>query len=463
MKRIYILLITAVTFLSSCSKEPNLVEDPFVVAFKHKSGKLLSVTSEGKKINLVYSEPAKVSGSIKIKITTKNANYGSDFITVPQAINNEITLPVLQGKTENSFELKELNNAFTDVMQITFTIVEIAIENSNIQGNTSAIFNDAPFLGGSFEPLVGGANQPNQVYIDLSSNKETVAKRDTWDLGFYSGKQFRVVINGSLYMATKALNTTDINSVTSASVSRLKSEVAVGTFKGSNANYIDAPNGNILETAIDELSNNNATSKVYLLNLGYKVSTSKPNTGSVAIAGDFRGWKKIRILKHKNGYKLQYANLDNTSYKEVLISKKTPYNFTFFSFNKEKEVMVEPPKNQWDICFTVFTNVLGKNGSYGFSDYVTHNRKGKVTAYKLKNYKISYNNFSKEHINESLLKENQKIIGSSWRNVFSKSVFNNVFYVLKDSDNNFYKIKFLALLNKKGERGYPKFEYKRLN
>ncbi|RYF54563.1 MAG: hypothetical protein EOO39_39185, partial [Cytophagaceae bacterium] len=36
------------------------------------------------------------------------------------------------------------------------------------------------------------------------------------------------------------------------------------------------------------------------------------------------------------------------------------------------------------------------------------------------------------------------------------------FYVLKDLDGNYYKIRMLGFLNPSGMRGYPKFEYKLL-
>ena len=91
-------------------------------------------------------------------------------------------------------------------------------------------------------------NNNQLTSIDLSSNKETLIRRNAWDLGFYAGDEFRVAINGSLYMATSALETTDINTVNSATVSSLKSMVAVGTFNPDNKAYVDAVNGNILET-----------------------------------------------------------------------------------------------------------------------------------------------------------------------------------------------------------------------
>lgn len=458
MKKLQLILLFSIAIFSSCSNDPVFLQDPFVVAFKKTSSRILDIDNK-KDIELIYSENAFEESTVTIKITTENTIYGRDFVTIPEAVNNEITLPIAIDEAENKFEIIELNDSFTDIMKITFSIIAINVENANIQGNITHELSDSAYLGGTFSPTVGGPNQPNQVYVDLSSNKETVVNRASWDLGFYSGNEFRVTLNGSLYMATSALTTTDINSINSSNVASLKPIVAVGTFDPENEVYIDAPDGNILKTAIDEIYEDDSQNPVYLLNLGLEVGTTQPTTGSVAIAGDVRGWKKIRILRNGDGYTLQYADLDATTYNEVSISKETDFNFTFFSFNTDETVTVEPQKEQWDICFTVFTNIIDGAGSYGFSDFVIHNRKAGVTSYQLIDNSISYQNFSLTDIDDSLLQESQIVIGSNWRNVFDGIANTNTYYILKDIHQNYYKIQFLDLVNENGVRGYPRFEY----
>ena len=458
MKKLQIILLFSIAILTSCSKDALFIEDPFVVAFQETSGKLLDIDTQ-KDIKLIYSETAYEQSIVKIRITTENVLYGRDFITIPAAEGNELSVPININEIENKFQIVELNNSFTDVMKITFSISSIEQDNANIQGNVSHELSDSAYLGGVFYPTIGGPNEPNQVYVDLSSNKETVVRRDVWDLGFYGGEEFRVTINGSLYMAVSALTNTDINSVNSLSVATLQPLVAVGTFDPENKVYVDGPNGNILETAISEISENDFKNPVYLLNLGVEIGTTQPNTGSVAIAGESRGWKKIRILRDGNGYILQYADLDATTYNEISISKDADFNFSFFSFKTNKIVNVEPPKLQWDISFTVFTNIIAQAGSYGFSDFSLHNRKGGVTSYSLVDNTISYKNFTATNVNETLFQESQIVIGSSWRNVFDRTANSNIYYVLKDANNNYFKIRFLDLTNENGERGFPRFEY----
>ena len=460
--KLSVLIFALLTFiLNSCSEDNLLESDPFVVAFESLSKSLITI-DDGAAITLVYSEAAIENGSINIQITPHSAIYGYDFITVPEAINNGVTLPISNGESKNEIVFKKLNSSLDETTKIEFKVKTIAYSNSNIQGNSIFIINASAALGGTIYPEIGGPNEENQVFIDLSSENSALVKRDSWDLGFCNGDAFRVAINGSVYMAAKALVKTNIDTVTENDVIDIKSQVAVGTFNPENEAYIDAPNGNILETAIKEVSENNNKNPVYLINLGYEVGTTTPTVGDAAIAGNARGWKKIRILRDVNNYILQYANLNDTSHEEITISKNEDYNFNHFSFYTNTLVDVEPKKEKWDISFTVFTNIIEGAGSYGFSDYVTHNSKNNTLAYQVETKDLAYDTFSLTDVNTANFSEDQTIIGSNWRDVFSRSVFSDRFYILKDSNENIYKIKFLAMTNDNGERGYPKFEYKLL-
>lgn len=445
----------------SCSDDDSIAEDPFVVAFEFSSINLLQMEDEDT-VGLVYSKSSTSYGEVGISYTSSDLVYGVDFITIPEAINNELRLPINSSNLSNSFTFKRLSNNFDENTEIEFIITDLDILYSSVQGNTVVVLNSNASLGGSLEPEIGGPNEGNQVFIDLSSDTATSIQRDSWDLGFYGGDNFRVGLNSSIYMAAAQLNFTDIDGVTQNDVSSLQSQVAVGTFNPDNEAYIDAPNGNILETAIAEVSEIDNENKVYLVNLGYAIGTTTPTTGSVAIAGDHRGWKKIRILKSGEDYLLQYADIDATTHQEVTISKDSNYNFSFFSFNTNTTVSVEPEKDKWDISFTVFTNVIEGAGSYGYSDFVTHNRKGSVTAYMVETATSSYEAYALSNVDYALLTENQTVIGGNWRDVFSGAPFSDRFFVLEDPNGNLYKLKFLALTNNNGERGYPNFEYELL-
>ena len=334
---------------------------------------------------------------------------------------------------------------------------------------------EIPSVGAVVQPTVGGANQPNQVYLDLSSEEFTAVNRASWDFGFSTGADFRVVINGSLKMAVKKLETSDI---TLTQVSDDEVAVGAGTNPSSNG-YCDNPtgilagNGNGIGTAIAEISANDADNKVYLVNLGFAVSTTTPTVGSVSIDGDARGWKKVRILRNGNGYKIQYADLSSATFQEKTISKNDDYNFTFFSLTTGTTVQVEPKKDKWDLNFTTFTNYVnfGTEVTYGYSDFIVSNMKGGTKVYQvLVADGGTYENFTLANVvenNFTVSATDQRIIGSNWRNGGGPSSLPSVrtdrFYVIKDVVGNYYKIRFLAMTNDAGVRGNPVVEYAILN
>lgn len=230
-------------------------------------------------------------------------------------------------------------------MKKTFLILALALAtlsscSNDDEGNKPEI----PSLGAILQPAVGGPNQPNQVYVDLSTSKTDAIPRGSWDFGFSTGAEYRVILNGALKMAVKKLETTDITLPQTADAT-----VAVGggTILASNG-FVDNPTG-VLEgagagvgTAIAAVAANDAENKVYLVNLGFAVSTATAGVGSVSLDGEARGWKKIRILRSGNGYKIQYADLSATTFTEKTIAKDSNFNFAFFSLSEGKTVTVEP-------------------------------------------------------------------------------------------------------------------------
>lgn len=332
---------------------------------------------------------------------------------------------------------------------------------------------EVPSVGATLSASVGGPNQPNQLYLDLSAGESKSVNRATWDFGFSSSTDFRVIINGSVKMAVKKLETSDI---TLPQVIDIKVVAGGGETAASNG-YVDNPTGVLagagagVGTAIAEISVTDAENKVYLVNLGFAVSSAKPAVGGVEVDGAARGWKKVRILRSGNGYKIQYADLDSKTFTEKIVAKDADFNFSFFSLTSGNTVSVEPAKVKWDLNFTVFTNYLNMgNGdvTYGYSDFITSNSKGGTQVYQvLVSAGGSYADFTKAKVVEDSFKASltdQRMIGANWRNGGGQngslpSIRTDRFYVVKDAAGNYYKVKFLTMTNDAGERGYVTLEY----
>ena len=339
-----------------------------------------------------------------------------------------------------------------------------------------------PSEGVSVNPFVNGSAQPNQVWIDLSDiadgqtgqPRQTTNNRTDWDLAFYSGNEFKVVLNTSIMMAAgKIPNVTDIENVKESDVASMKDEVQVANFNPDNVNYIDDVKGNFptSPTAIEEIKANASENAVYLVNLGKEIYTGTIATGSTITGGDDRGWMKVQIVRQGDGYKVRYGQLNATGagIKTVEVKKNKAYNYTFFNLKQDKEVLIQPEKNKWDICFTVFTNIIPSVGSYINADFVTTNNVGNVGAYEVKVAATSmvdtFNKFKKENVDDSKFVYNdQRVIGGNWREVGPEGskVKGDIFYVIKDPAGAYYKIRFVKIVNDKGERGHPTFMYKAL-
>lgn len=337
----------------------------------------------------------------------------------------------------------------------------------------------APVDGASVNVSVGGATQPNQVWFDLSENKKVLTKRTDWDLAFYSGAGFKVILNSSIMMgAAKIPNATNIDAVTSASVATLQTQVQVANFNPANEIYIDDVKGDFPSgyTAIEEVKSLEADNGIYLVNMGKDVYQGTVAVGAVTYSGASRGWMKVQVARTADGYKLKYAEIGATSHKEIIIAKNTSYNYNFVSLKNDKEVFIQPEKKKWDLCFTVFTNTIQGAGSYAYADFVNNNNVGGVGAYEVvvtapATGVDAYNNFKASDINQSKFVFNdQRIIGSNWRGTANgPEVYGDRFYVIKDSDGYYFKLRFTRLTKantdnegQAGERGFPSFEYKPL-
>lgn len=332
----------------------------------------------------------------------------------------------------------------------------------------------APSDGARVDPNVGGATQPNQVWFDFGTDTEILTKRTDWDLALYSGNEFKVVLNSSIMMAAgKIPNATNIDLVTEASVTALQTQVQVANFNPANVAFIDDVKGDFPagSTAIEEIKASESENAVYLVNMGKEIYSGTVPTGSVATGADDRGWMKVQIVRAGNGYKVKYANLNDTQHKELTVTKNSSYNFNFVSLKKNSEVTIQPEKKKWDICFTVFTNTIIGAGSYIYADFVTTNNVGGAAVYEIIVPSTSsgveaFTNFKTSDIDQSkFIHNDQRIIGANWRNpvgVNGLEVYGDRFYIIKDAEGFYFKLRFTRLTNTAGERGRPQFEYKPL-
>ena len=458
-------LILALSFIvmafTACENDDNDNETANGIAFSEPS---LNLEVDQTPIQIKFSTPTTTAGTLTLSYKDNAVVYGTDYTTNPVAEAGAIVVPFTKGATTVEFKFNKIVNAIEgEVKNVVFTIVNVSID-ATISGNkTSQVnFNQTASLGTALAAQVGGPSQPNQVYVDLSSGKMMQVSRLSWDLGFYAGSEFRVALNSSVKMSAKKLETINIDEVQAEDPSMI-----IGQGSGI-ASQVDGPTGNILETAISEVDANDANNKVYLINMGSNPGTTPAVGSESAASGSSRGWKKIRVLKSGNDYKIQFADIASTTHQEVIVSKNAAYNFTFFSLTTNNVVNVEPVKAQWDLNFTTFTNILGGTIPYFYPDYIVNNVKGGAKTYQVLTSEFTYDNFTLANVDNTKLTDDQRNIGSNWRStsvtvdgipVAQFVLKTDRFFVVKDVAGNIYKLKFTGGANEAGERGFPKFQY----
>lgn len=314
-----------------------------------------------------------------------------------------------------------------------------------------------PSSGGSTLQLNGliateaGGSAGNTVFVDLSADKQNSVARNSWDLGFYGGADYRIIINNTTSATAKVLTKNDLTQVGAADTVGLN-KLALG-FDATAFLLVDNIRGVLTQTVIPATALNDADNKVVIIN---------PGTGGSVAARD---WYKIRILRTAAGYKLQYARLAATTFSSVDIAKDDSYNFKYISLENGAAVAAEPAKDLWDFkwSYMMYETSIGTDMiPYPFSDLIMINQMAGVTAAEVLTGTVSYDNYSQVNVATTTFSNATDVIGSRWRSTSpATGAKTDRFYVIKDVLGNTYKIKFLAMgAGDGGTRGKPQFEYK---
>lgn len=314
-----------------------------------------------------------------------------------------------------------------------------------------------PNESGLIEVNGGGATYPNSVFISLRSGLQTAVPRQSWDLAFSTGSDFKVLINGTTGAMASATAKTDINAVgaTEIAAATASGELVMGFTNPAGILHVDDAANPLSKPVIAAVSATEANNVVYLFSRGASGVDAKP-------------LKKIRVIRNGQGYTLQHANADATTFTSLNISKNADDNFVYVNF-ESGIVEVEPAKKDWDIQWTAGTASTpypqATNGTlaYFYQDLVYHNIYGSTSAVSVLEATVPYADFDEaDAASLTFSTDNRLTIGSSWRAgggpTSAPVVKTDVYYVVKDSDSNIYKVRFLSL-TKDGERGKPSFEY----
>ncbi|MBN8653269.1 MAG: hypothetical protein J0L67_17705 [Cytophagales bacterium] len=462
--------IGGLVIFSSCKEDPELPDN--LAAFETDQ---LGISPEESELEIVVrlSREVTEAGELVLSVEENGLVYGTTYTTDPVVEANLITIPVAAGSSQVSFTVSKVATVGYDGSEsLVFAIVEVPEALViGTQAQLTLSFGEILATAGQMEINGGGATYGNKVFIDLSRNRQTAIARTSWDLGFYAGDDFRVILNSSNGMLAYQLNKTDLTTVTNTDTAVLRNRLSMDAvfaalnnspipdWTAQSSSWIDDPAGDLTKTAIAEVSATAAENKVYIINRGNGVGSPTPALG----------WKKIRVIRNANGYTLQHADINATTFSEIQITKNNAFEFQFVSFSNGL-MASEPERNSWDIAWTAFSNTTGRNPSAGdftpvpyyFQDVVLQNRSG-IQAVQILTSTKTYDAFAEADLTGlDFGIQTQIKIGISWRSGggpgASPAVRTDRFYVIKDADGNYYKLKFTALTTN-GERGRPQITY----
>ena len=451
-----LLIVAFLGIFNACSDdEPPLPDN--TAAFESTAQ---GFEGESAEVKIVLSRAVETATPISVSLTPSLLAYGTQFTTDPAAANNTVSLIVPAGASSVSFKvLKKSGVLLNGDESIQFKIASVGspvLAGTNTESKLSfkAIISEG--LSVQLNGIAGseaGSSAANSVFLDLSANLQTPVLRDSWDLGFNSGTDFRVTLNTSNGASAIEINKSDINAVTAADVDLTK--LTIGQGQGT-LSLTDGYSGKLSETVIKEISATDADNKVYILN-------RKGGSATVLPAEQIY---KIRIIRKGTGYTLQYALLNDTTFKSLDVTKDPAYNAQFFSLVTGAAVNAQPAKAKWDIVwgYSMYYTASGTtNIPYGFSDLVFINHLAGVTAAEVLTTTATYDAYAESNISTTTFSADRDVIGSKWRVTSGGTVGvkSDRFYVIKDAAGNVYKLRFISFTSTDGgERGKPKLEYK---
>ncbi len=277
-----------------------------------------------------------------------------------------------------------------------------------------------------------------QVFYNLE--QDSLISRNLkwdWDLSFDASADGSVVhLNAAKFMFSSQMPTEDFASVRDTQ----------GFFKKRRWEAI-----NTLDTVtFGSVKNNN---KVYWIDRGYDEN------------GDQMPFVKIQFESVDNQkYRFKISRIGNLNATEVYEIQKDPsVNEVHFSLTTNKKINVEPVKTSWDIEFTQYMFTF-------FDPYTPYI----VTGVLLNSYETTaavdsttgFDKIDRVFAQNMKLTNQPDVIGYTWKgfslNTQAYNLNSNYTYIIKDSKNVYYKLRFIGFFDAAGRRGYPKFEFQKL-
>ncbi len=303
-------------------------------------------------------------------------------------------------------------------------------------------------LVGSVDTIGMGQYYKYQLYFDLGTGEvvKSNAKTD-WDLGFECRAQgFHIILNTSNFMKAadagirpfgQPQDTTGMKWVFDKSDGNLDSTVFSQWYQIFDGDTVSNQHVYLLDRGMDEM-------------------------------GNVLGFRQIIIDSLKNGtYYFRLAYLDGGSTASYRLTKDPSVNFLLFTFRFGGVVQhLEPPRQDWDLFFTQYTTLLYTDLGEPYPYLVTGVLLNRYQVAAIQDTLHTYENLTHAEAESLSLSTRMDLIGYDWKYYdFDNSLYTirpGRVYVIRDTDGDLYKMRFVGFYNAQGEKGYPVIEHQKL-
>jgi len=170
-------------------------------------------------------------------------------------------------------------------------------------------------------------------------------------------------------------------------------------------------------------------------------------------------------------YTFLIADPDQSQADTIEVIKDDRYNYTQFSLDNNEVVQLEPEKDRWDILFAQYFTILytdeGDPAPYYVRGALLNPNQVEAALDTLTHFlDVNHTNALQKNFSSA-----QDAIGHDWKSVTVDESSNSAeykvrpgyTYIVRDTNNDLYKLRFKSYFNASGIKGYPSLEFASLD
>ena len=359
MKKV-IYLLACVAFLGcySCSDDDDgLKMQDISVEFAVSDA---GMDGTGIDLGIKLSRATKESLDVTVQMISTEVSE-SDITVTPALTNGQVVVNIPAGQASGSFTVAKADGKSPEG-NVKFRILSLSLSEGYKIGTLQEMnlsFSPIVSTGGklTLEGNDGAEKYANMVYVDLSNNSQIQIKRKSWNLGFYCGDEFRVILNSSYATVAVASEKTDFAAVTLEDAQKAPNIAAGAMSEDFSADWVDDVEGDLTKTAFGMIAENAAENKVFFVaSADNKTNTDGTENRSL--------WYKVKVTRNGEGYRVEYGKVGDTTPKTVEIAKNPIYNFVGLSLESGEKVDAQAEGKKWDIMWAYAAAVSQSETAY---------------------------------------------------------------------------------------------------